>query len=234
MANHPATTRPTDRARSTTAIGILGGTGPAGSGLARRLHAAGHPVLLGSRDLARAAARVAEISDGMGAPAAALEPVLNADAARAAIVVLATAAESAVETAAGLATTLDGRVVVCMANQLQRAERGFGVVFPAEGSVAQAVQRAAPGARVVAAFQNLPARPLYQLERPLDADVLVCGDDADAVRVVMDLAASIAGLRPIDAGPLVNAAGLEALTAVLLTINRARKRDHSVKIVELH
>jgi NADPH-dependent F420 reductase len=214
-------------------IGILGGTGPAGSGLARRLAHAGHHVLLGSRDLARAAQRVTELEAGGTRTAGTVTGVTNDDAAHADVLVLATVADSVVATATEHAPAFADRVVICMANQLRRDARGFAAVVMPEGSLATTVQRAAPDARVVGAFQNLPAAALLDLDHRLDADVLVCGDDAAAVQAVIDLTATVAGLHPVDAGPLVNAAGIEALTAVLLTVNRARKADHSIKIVAL-
>jgi 8-hydroxy-5-deazaflavin:NADPH oxidoreductase len=214
-------------------VGIIGGTGPAGSGLAVRFAAAGHPVLLGSRDVEKATTVVKELAEQWGDRVAGLTPVRNAEATDAEIVVLATVADSAVATATDLAAALDGRVVVSMANLLTRGPRGFGAVLPEHGSVAVAIQHAAPGARVVGAYQNLPAKALADLDEAIDADVVICGDDADAVAAVIALTASVDGLNPLDGGPLVNATGIEALTAVLLTVNRARKAEHGIRLVEL-
>ena len=214
-------------------IGIVGGTGPAGSGLAVRLAAAGHEVLLGSRDPDKAAQRVGELHAKWDTRVQTLRGVANAEAARTEVVVLATVADSVVATAAELAGDLDGRVVVCMANLLSRVERGFAAVLPDGGSVAVDVQNTLPGARVVGAYQNLPAKALAELDLAIDADVVVCGDDADAVSTVIDVTATVDGLRPIDGGPLVNAAAIEALTAVLLTVNRARKGEYGIRLVEL-
>ena len=214
-------------------IGIVGGTGPAGSGLAVRLAAAGHEVLLGSRDPDKATQRVAELQAKWDDRVATMRGVANVDAAQADAVVLATVADSVLATAIDLAAVLDGRVVVCMANLLTRVERGFAAVLPEGGSVAVNVQQAVPGARVVGAFQNLPARALAELDQPIAADVVVCGDDAEAVSTIVDLTATIDGLHPFDGGPLVNAAAIEALTAVLLTVNRARKAEHGIRLVDL-
>jgi 8-hydroxy-5-deazaflavin:NADPH oxidoreductase len=214
-------------------VGVIGGTGPAGSGLAVRLAAAGHAVLLGSRDLEKAKNCVEDLRDPWGDRVAGLEPVTNEVAATADIVVLATVADSIVATAAAHTTALSGRVVVSMANLLARVPRGFSAIVPEHGSVAVAVQLAAPGARVVGAFQNLPAKALGELDRAIDADVVVCGDDADAVAEVVDLTATVDGLSPFDGGPLGNAIAVEAFTAVLLTVNRARRGEHGIRIVEL-
>jgi NADPH-dependent F420 reductase len=85
--------------------------------------------------------------------------------------------------------------------------------------VAAHVQAAVPQARVVAAFHHLPAKELAALDRPLESDVLICGDDPSAVRTVMEIAAKIPGCRPLDAGELSNATAIEAFTAVLLQLN---------------
>lgn len=218
---------------STITVGIVGGTGPAGAGLAVRLAAAGIDVHLGSRDEGRAQALAAELNARWQLETPLLG-VANAAACDHDVVILATSADAIVETAAGFAEQLTGRIVVCMANLLVRTKRSFEAVLPAEGSVAKAVQAAAPAANVVAAFQNLPAAALADLERELRADVLVCGDDKEAVATVMALTATVAGLDPIDAGALVNAAGVEALTAILLNVNKSMHGEFSVRLVDLH
>ncbi len=218
---------------TTLNVGIVGGTGPAGAGLAVRLAAAGIDVHLGSRDEARAQSTAESLNERWSLTAP-IVGVTNVAACHRDVVVLATSAESIVETAATLADELDGRIVVCMANLLVRTKRSFEAVLPPEGSVAKAVQAAAPGANVVAAFQNLPAAALADLERELRADVLICGDDKDAVATVMAITSTVAGLDPIDAGALVNAAGVEALTAILLNVNRSMHGEFSVRLVDLH
>jgi NADPH-dependent F420 reductase len=222
-----------DRMVAGGSVGIIGGTGPAGSGLAVRFAAAGHSVLLGSRDVEKATNVAKDLTERWGTRVAGLQGVTNEEAAEADIVVIATVADSAVATATGLAPALAGRVVVSMANLLERGPRGFAAVLPEHGSVAEAVQRAVPSARVVGAYQSLPAKALAALDEAIDADVVVCGDDAAAVEAVVALTATVDGLHPLDGGPLVNAVGVEALTAVLLTVNRARKAEHGIRIVAL-
>jgi NADPH-dependent F420 reductase len=214
-------------------VGIIGGTGPAGSGLAIRLGTAGHTVLLGSRELDKAKQRVDELHERWGDPRSRLIGVTNDEAAQADVVILATVADSAVATAAAHADHLHGRIVVSMANLLSRHTRGFAAELPPDGSVALAVQRAVPSARVVGAFQNLPAKALGAIDLALHADVVVCGDDADAVGTVIELVASIDGLHPLDGGPLANAVAVEAFTAVLLTVNRTRRAEHGIRVVPL-
>ncbi len=152
-------------------IGVLGGTGPAGKGIAARLAALGHEVVLGSRDRERAEQTVAELQERWGDRVKTLEPGSNAQAADADVVVIATVADAAIPTARYLADELDGKIVVAMANGLVKKGSEFQAVLPDEGSIAEEIQAAAPGAKVVAAFQLVPAAELGDLDRELESDV---------------------------------------------------------------
>lgn len=208
-------------------VGVVGGTGPAGSAIAVRLAERGLEVLLGSRDGQRAHARVAELSTRWGKRISGLRPATNEQAGSGGdVVFLATNWESTVDTTRQLATTLATKVVVSMASAVFRHDSGFECIVPDAGSLAVQVQQAAPRARVVAALQHVPAGRLGNLDVRMAGDVLVAGDDPAAVAVVCDLVALIPDLRAVAAGPLANAAGLEALTAVLLTVN-SRERTHA-------
>jgi 8-hydroxy-5-deazaflavin:NADPH oxidoreductase len=200
-------------------IGIFGATGPAGSAFAVRMAAVGYDVVVGSRSLDRARQVVADLTGRWPDRDLPIEPAVNEDAAQADVVVIATPWDSAATTAHAHATTLEGKVVVSMANALVRVGTEFEPLIPPRGSVAAHVQAAVPKSRVVAAFHHLPAKELAQLDHPLESDVLVCGDDQTAVRVVMEIAAKIPGCRPLDAGELSNATAIEAFTAVLLQLN---------------
>jgi 8-hydroxy-5-deazaflavin:NADPH oxidoreductase len=201
-------------------IGVLGATGPAGRGLAARLASIGHDVVAGSRDHARSAKTVASLAERWDGRVASLRPGTNADAADAPdLVVIATTWEAAVPTAQTHAGALAGKVVVCMANGLEKVDDEFRVVLPDEGSLAEAVQAAAPEAKVVAAFQHLPAAALLALDRPLEGDVIVCGDDPDACALVRALVEQLPALRAFDGGSLANAIGIEAFAALLLSVN---------------
>jgi NADPH-dependent F420 reductase len=201
-------------------IGVLGATGPAGRGLAARLASIGHDVVAGSRDHARSAKTVASLAERWDGRVATLRAGTNADAADASdVVVIATTWEAAVPTATAHADALAGKVVVCMANGLEKVDDEFRVVLPPEGSLAEAVQAVAPRAKVVAAFQHLPAVALLDLDRPLQGDVIVCGDDRDACAVVRDLVEQMPALRAFDGGSLANAVGVEAFAALLLSVN---------------
>jgi len=211
-------------------IGVLGGTGPAGRGVAVRLAAAGHDVIVGSRDRDRAAEVVGELRERFGDRVSGLAPGANGEAADGELVVLATVWDAAVDTAAAYADQLAGKVVIAMANGLVKRGRQFLPVVPEAGSLTAAVQAAAPGARVVAAFQHIPAAALLDLDQPLAGDVMVAGDDEDARRVVLDLVDGIDGLRALDAGPLANALGIEAFAAALLTVNLRHQGEGSLRI----
>ncbi|HEY5165241.1 MAG TPA: NADPH-dependent F420 reductase, partial [Acidimicrobiia bacterium] len=182
-------------------IGVLGGTGPAGRGLAARLADAGFDVIAGSRDETKASSVVDELRHRWGSRVAKLRPGTNATAAGARdVVVIATTWEAAIDTTEAHAPPLAGKVVVAMANGLQRVGREFRAVLPPEGSVAAAMQARVPDARVVAAFHFIPADALAKLDTPIESDIIACGDDDDARRTVRGLATSIPNLRAFDGG----------------------------------
>jgi NADPH-dependent F420 reductase len=213
---------------------VLGATGPAGSGLSARLASLGHHVLSGSRDPDRAAAAVNDLRGRWGDRMATLEGVGNDVAARAAdLVVVATTWQAAVATAAEHAEALSGRVVISMANGLEKIPRGFRPHLPPEGSIAAAMQAAAPGARVVAAFQHVPAAAFAAIGTGLESDVVVCADDDDARERVVALVDAMPVLRAFDGGGLANAAGLEAFAAPLLTANIRHRGKGTLRLLGL-
>ncbi len=212
-------------------IGIIGGTGPAGRGLGLRLAAAGMSVAIGSRDPARAAGVVDELVARWGARLeGSLRGVGNDEAAGAKLVVLATPWDAAVRTVSELAGRLEGKVLVSMANALVRDGREMVPLFHPRGSVAAAVQAAATGAKVSAAFHHLPAREMADLDSGLVADVLVCADDPEATAETMSLVERIEGLRPLDAGSLSQAAAIEAFTAVCITLNIRHRAQSTLRL----
>jgi NADPH-dependent F420 reductase len=200
-------------------IGILGGTGPAGSALGARLASVGYDVVIGSRSKYRAL----EAVDGLKAKWPDLNLSLEAGDNEAAsacdVVVLATPWDGAATTAQEHIGLLKGKVVISMANALVRVGHEFQPLLPPRGSVAAHVQAAVPECRVVAAFHHLPAKELGHLGDPIDSDVLICSDDAEATRIAMEITSRIPGCRPLDAGELSNATAIEAFTAVLLQLN---------------
>jgi NADPH-dependent F420 reductase len=196
-------------------LAIIGGTGALGSGLARRWAAAGHPVIIGSRDADKAAA--AARTHGAGARGAS-----NAGAAQAGdIVILAVPWASHAGILDAIKAHVAGKIVIDTTVPLV-PPKVARVQLPPETSAALAAQaHLGEAVRVVAAFHNIAAAKL-QTGEALDCDVLVCGDDPKDREVVIALAAA-AGLRGVHAGPLANAVAAEALTSVLIGINRHYK-----------
>ena len=202
-----------------TSVGVLGGTGPAGTALAARLASIGYNVVIGSRSSERAEEKAKEIRDAWPALNLPLRGGSNEESAACDIVVLATPWDSAATTVREHAAALRGNVVISMANALVRVGHEFQPLVPPRGSVAAHVQAAAPDCRVVAAFHHLPAKELGHLGDPIDSDVLICSDDKEAIETVSEMVRRIPGCRPLDSGELSNATAIEAFTAVLLQLN---------------
>lgn len=182
-------------------IAVVGGTGPQGRGLAYRFAAAGHRVLLGSRDSRRAQEKAEEINAKLQGPI--VVGAENAEAAgEADVVLLAVPWKGHGELVASLVPLLAGKVVVSCVNPLGFDKDGpFGLVL-AE-SAAEESQRLAPTARVVGAFHHVAALSLWCTPDMLShEDVLVCGDDSEAKDLVAELARSVTGKKGIDAGAL--------------------------------
>ena len=211
-------------------MGILGGTGPLGRGLAVRLAATGTEVVIGSRDAERAGSVVADVLAAWPGRGLALGGAGNEEAAAADTVVLATPWDAAVPTARPLAEALAGKVVVSVGTALVRQGREMHALVLPRGSVAAAVQAVLPGSAVTAAGHHLPADRLADLDDDLQADVLVCGDDEGAREETARLFGSIAGLRPLVAGSLASASAVEAFTAVLITMNMRYKAHSTLRI----
>lgn len=214
-------------------VGILGGTGPLGQGLAVRWAASGTEVVIGSRDAARASAVVDDVLAAWPHRRLALSGAGNEEAAASDLVVLATPWDAAVPTARQLRDHLRGKVVVSVANALVRQGREMHALLPARGSVAAGVQAVLPGSAVAAAGHHLPADTLGDLDAPMAADVLVCGDSMEAKEATAAVFASIPGLRALDAGSLASAGAVEAFTAVLATLNMRYKTRSTVRLVGL-
>jgi NADPH-dependent F420 reductase len=220
----------TQQEESIVRVGLVGGTGPAGRALATRLASVGVDVTIGSRSPEKAKVSCDEIRARWPDHQLTLEPGENVDAARADLVVVATPWDAAAVTAGSVAADLNGKVVISIANALERGPDGFQPVIPRLGSVAAEVQEAVPAARVVAAFQHLPARTLADIEKAINGDVLICSDHDDAVEATAELVRTIPGLRPLHAGRLASAAPVEAFTAVLLGVNHRYKARAVVKL----
>jgi 8-hydroxy-5-deazaflavin:NADPH oxidoreductase len=202
-------------------IAIIGGTGAEGSGLAVRLAHAGHTVILGSRSAEKAATVAAELNQIAGGER--IRGSANVPAAAAGSIVLLTVPFAGqMQTLREIAPQLAGKILVDVTVPLVPPKVNR-VQLPAEGScVAIAQRELGESVRVVSAFQNVSAHKLRKLDAKVECDVLVCADDSEARRTVMALIEAI-GLRGINAGPLANSAAAEALTSVLIWINRTYK-----------
>jgi NADPH-dependent F420 reductase len=214
-------------------IGFIGGTGPEGRGLAVRFAAAGHDVVIGSRDTERATESVDEVKGILAevSEAANVRGAMNADAASESdIVFLAVPYGGMTASLEQLAPSLAGKIVVNVIAPLSFA-RGIPASAPPEiGSAAEEAAEHSPSIRWVAGLHTLSARDLLKPTAPLDTDAIICGDDEEAKKTVSDLLAEVPGLRPVDAGPLQCARYLEGATALLININKRYKAHASLTI----
>ena len=209
-------------------LGFLGGTGPEGRGLALRFGIAGEPVMIGSRDAARAEEAAEELKklgnlvDVHGG--------LNEDVSRSADIVFITVPYLGQwPLLQELKGYLDGKVVVDTVAPLLYSDGQFSMHEVPEGSAALQAQAILHGSSVVAAFQTVSAHDLLNLDTSVQGDVVTCADDDDARTVVMNLVGRIDSLRAINGGGLINAKYVEGITTLLLSINRIYKARSSVK-----
>jgi len=205
----------------TFTIAVLGGTGQEGGGLALRWAKAGHRVILGSRDAARAVAAAAEMKAKLGGGL--ITGDANRRAAEAAEIVVLTvpfaAQRASVE---DVREALVGKILIDATAPLV-PPKVARVQLPAGGSAVAAIQAMlGEDVRVVSAFQNVSAHHLNDLDHTIDCDVLVSGDDPAARETAIGLAADI-GLRGVHAGPIVNSAAAEAITSILIAMNMRYK-----------
>lgn len=204
-------------------IAVLGGTGKEGSGLAIRWALHGYPVILGSRDGARAAEKAAEFTTAHGIASGKMTGLENLAAAQAAsIVVLSVPYDAHAATLEYVRSALDNKILIDVAVPLQPPK--IRTVYIPEGkSAALEAQALLSGStRVVAAYHNVSAVHLQDPEGAIACDVLITGDDVDAKAQTIQLTHAI-GLRGLDAGPLANAVAVEAMTPVLLYLNKQYK-----------
>jgi len=203
-------------------IAVVGGTGPFGRALAGRLQSSGLEVIVGSRDADRAVAAALELNCiGEANP----DAVADAD-----FVVLAVNAQGALDTARGLRGAIGETPVLSVASELRFAKEG---VFPAPDalSLAERIQAELAGP-VVAGLHSLAASSLGA-DHPSDEDAFVCGDDAEAKALALDLAARLTAGRALDAGPLASARALEGLTAVIVNMNKRYRGHAGIRITGL-
>jgi NADPH-dependent F420 reductase len=215
-------------------LGILGGTGDQGRGLAYRFARAGHPVRIGSRSAQRGAAAAADLATLPGVPAGLVEGGDNPFACGADVVIVAVPYEGHADLVASLREVLAGKLVVDCVNPLGFDKQGPYPLRVAEGSAAQQAAALLPGSTVCAAFHHVSATLLSDPDvAEFDLDVLVLGEDRDATGVVQALAGRIAGMRGVYAGRLRNAGQVEALTANLIAVNRRYKTHAGIRVTGL-
>jgi len=207
-------------------VAIIGGTGAMGRGLAVRLARTGVEVVLGSRDAARGGAKAEELNVHLSPDAPPITGTDNATAARAPVVVLSVPFEALEANLEAIADSAADSVVVSMVNPLGFDAQGPHPVPVAAGSVAEYIAQRIPTARVVSAFNTVASPVLNAVDDPVDEDVLVAGDDADAVEVVIGLANRLEGARGVAVGALRLSVVLESLTPVLIGVNK-RYRTHA-------
>jgi 8-hydroxy-5-deazaflavin:NADPH oxidoreductase len=205
-------------------VGIVGGTGAHGRGLALRLAMAGHAVALGSRDRARSSGATADVQRRAAPFGARLDLAATTNAAAAEsgdVVLLAMPWDYEADLVTALRPVLAGKIVVSCANPLAFDATGPVHVSSEHPSAAERAADLLPESSVVGAFHHLSAQTLLDPACLLASeDVLVCGDDADAKAVVEELCRSVTGRAGIDAGPLRMARQIEPFTVVLISVNR--------------
>ena len=213
-------------------IGILGGTGPEGRGLGVRLALAGHEVMIGSRELSRAAEAAERMASR--APGVSVRAGLNEEVADWAETVFVTVPYAGQRpTLEPLAGALSGKIVVTTVVPLRFDGDGASYLQVEAGSAAMEAREVLPGSRVVAAFQTISAHDLLNPERRIDSDVVVCSDDEEAKEAVSGLAEEMEGVRAVDGGGLRNAVLVEHITALILNVNRRYSVRAAIRLTGL-
>jgi len=198
--------------------------------VAARLAVAGHDIVLGSRD----AARASDVASAMATRGSGtITGGTNDEAASCDLVVVATPWDSTIATVTPLRARLDGKIVISMVNALTREGREMVPVYPPRGSVAAQLAFALPQSAIVGAFHHLPAAQMEDLDSGIDADVLIFSDDAPARERVAEIVGASPGLRAVVAGSMSLASPIEAFTAVCISVNIRHKAHSYVKMAGL-
>jgi len=202
-------------------IAVIGGTGAEGGGLALRLARSGLKVIIGSRDTAKAEAAANEINGILGTQNASGSSNEDA-AARSDIVLMAVPYAGQQATAQSILPHLKGKILIDATVPLVPPKVSRVQLPEGDSAVANLQALLGEEVKVVAAFQSVSAHHLKDLDHEVDCDVLVCGDDTEACDIVIGIAERI-GLRGLYAGPVCNSAAVEALTSLLIVMNRRYK-----------
>lgn len=213
-------------------VSFVSGTGPAGFGLAVRFARAGDEIVIGSRALERAEeARELVLQNVPDARVRAAEN--EAAIAAGEVVFLTMPAQAQRQSVEAVAGALGGKIVVSMSNPVQVDSGRVSTFIPEAGSLAEEVQELVPSARVVGAFHEIHVRRFAKLDRAIDSDTIVTGDDEEAKTAVMRLCRHVEGIRPIDGGGLANTRFVEGFVAVLIAINLRYKAGTALRITGL-
>ncbi len=219
---------------SALTVGVLGGTGPQGRGLAYRLARTGQAMRIGSRASERGRGVAGELAALPGIGTGMLSGGDNAYACDADLVVVAVPWSGHADLLRSLAPRLAGRIVIDCVNPLGFDAHGPYPLPVPEGSAAEQAAALLPDSRVCAAFHHVSASLLVDpTVDVIDLDVLVLGDDRDAVAQVQSLASRPDGMRGVFAGRLRNARQVEALTANLIAINRRYRVHAGLRVTDL-
>lgn len=227
-APHAGTTQTDIADVSSQTVGILGGTGPQGRGLAYRLARAGQNVIIGSRTADRAQVTATELGHG-------ITGLSNLDTAQHSDMVIVTVPwDGHGDTLTALRDKLVGKLVIDSVNPLGFDAKGAYAILPKEGSAAEQAAALLPDSRVTAAFHHLSATILTDLTiDTIDTDVLVLGDNRADTDTVQALITTIPGMRGVYAGRLRNAHQVEALVANLISVNRRYKAHAGLRITDI-
>ncbi len=210
-------------------IAFIGGTGPEGLGLAMRFVKSGNTVFIGSRTEERAAEAVAQVQAAL--PEGEIYGGFNVEGAEKAEFVFVTVpADAHHDILVELAEAIGDKIVVDCVVPMVFDKDGPRSAPPEAGSAAEEARDLLPKAKVVSGFHHVDGKQLQKLERPMQGDVLVCGDHKTAKKKVMGLVEEIQYMRALDGGGLINSRITEAMTALLITINKQYKAHSGISI----
>ena len=215
-------------------IGFIGGTGPEGLGLAMRLANAGERVLIGSRRIERAEEAAQTVRDAVNEAGGSADTGggVNRDVVEQSdVVIIVVPFDGHEATLNDLRDAIGDKLVIDAAVPLTMENRVPGISDVPQGSATEQAQALLPDAKVVGAFHNLSARKLQKLTDPMEGDVLITADDADAKQAVIELVGKMPDLRPVDAGPLSMSKFVEDLTALIIGMNMRYKTQAAVRMV---
>ena len=212
-------------------ISIIGGTGPEGKGLGLRLAMAGEKVFIGSREEPKGQEVAQQIKEIEGVRNITVEGGSNLNAAKMGdIIIISTPYSGHKQTLMDYASLLKDKIIIDVVVPLSFSRGKISTLPILEGSVAEEAQEILKESSVVGAFHNVSAEDLLIPNKKMDCDVIVCSNNQDSKKTVIQLTEKILGLRGIDGGGLHNSKYVEDFTALLININKIYKTHSSIKI----